>query len=197
MGGPETPGTPSCCQGGVRPCQWIRLGSSIRFSTRTRNRVPTSVLMPKAPPGCWMPYTDAGLPFTSMPRRCSRSTVCGSLPPCGLEDSAWERARVGASAEAAAADSNKARRESMVRPPEQSHGAIQGRRGCEVILRAAGREGRGRPSVHMRCNSRAITIPAASARNDSSAITGTGGHGFSPPSMRIAGAACGVISMPA
>ena len=39
----------------VSPCQWIRLGSSILFSTRTRNRLPTPVLRPKVPSGCWIP----------------------------------------------------------------------------------------------------------------------------------------------
>ena len=40
------PGTPSCRQGGVSPCQWMRLGSSTPFSTRTRKVLPTSVVSP-------------------------------------------------------------------------------------------------------------------------------------------------------
>src|SRR6266446_442312 len=64
-------------------------------------------------------------------------------------------------------------------------------------LRASGREVRGRAAAYIGCNSKAIAIPVASARNDSSVITGTGGHGFSPPFMRITGAACGALSMPA
>src|SRR5260370_1181804 len=51
VGGPEIPGTPSCHQGGVRPWQWIRLGSSILFPTRTRKGLPISVLTPNVPSG--------------------------------------------------------------------------------------------------------------------------------------------------
>jgi hypothetical protein len=39
----------------VSPCQWIRLGSSMPFSTRTRNGWPTSVVMPNVPSGWRMP----------------------------------------------------------------------------------------------------------------------------------------------
>src|SRR6516162_148213 len=81
ISGAETPGTPSCCHSGVRPCQWIRLGSSSVFSRWTRNRSPTCVLMPKVPSGWRMPNTDADLPFTSMLRRAIRNTVGRPLVP--------------------------------------------------------------------------------------------------------------------
>ena len=48
----------------------------------------------------------------------------------------------------------------------------------ETILRATRREACDDAIRHTRRNSRAIAIPAASARNESSAITGTGGHGL-------------------
>ena len=192
------PGTPSCCQGGVRPCQWIRLGSSIRFSTRTRNRCAhlgpdaegTGGLLDSVHRRRLAVHLDAA---ALQPQHRLRFIVC--VRP--RRDPACERARVGTSAVAAAADSSKARRESMVRPPEQSHGAEQRRRVARLFCGRPAVKAVDARSVHMRCNCRAITIPAASARNDSSAITSTGGHGFAPPSMRIAGAACVVISMPA
>ena len=66
----------------------------------------------------------------------------------------------------------------------------------ETILRATRREACDDAIRQTRRNSRAIAIPAANARNESSAITGTGGHGFSPLSMRM-GSVCAAMSMPA
>jgi hypothetical protein len=65
---PGDAGHPSCRQGGARPCQWIRLGWSISFSTRTRKGVPTSVLIPNVPSGWRMPKTEADFRFTPMVR---------------------------------------------------------------------------------------------------------------------------------
>jgi hypothetical protein len=42
---------------------------------------------------------------------------------------------------------------------------------------------------------KAIAAPAANATKDSNAMTGTGGHGFAPPPIGIAGAACGASPM--
>src|SRR5262247_1197482 len=50
--------------------------------------------------------------------------------------------------------------------------------------------------AHADRSSKAIATPAANAKNDSSAITGTGGHGAAPP-ITMAGAACEAASMPA
>jgi hypothetical protein len=63
-----------------------------------------------------MPNTDAGLPFTSMLRRSSRSTVNGPLSSPAAERGAFCACpSVGMAADAAAAESRKARRESMAK----------------------------------------------------------------------------------
>ena len=88
---PVVSGTPSCRQGGVRPCQWIRTRSLIWFSTRTRNGSPTSVVIPKVPSGWWIQNTEGNLPFTSMLRR-SKRTVGAASPGCARARDATPRA---------------------------------------------------------------------------------------------------------
>ena len=68
--------------------------------------------MPKVPSGWRMPNTDAGLPFTSMPRRAIRNTVGGAPLAPPLVGAGCARASVLA-VEAARVESRNARRESM------------------------------------------------------------------------------------
>jgi hypothetical protein len=93
-------------------CQWIRLGSLIRFSTRTRNCAPDWVLMPQLPSGCDILNTEAGLPFTSMLRRSSRSTV-GSAPLVSAPARGTIREPANVVATELATADNNARRDSI------------------------------------------------------------------------------------
>src|SRR6266446_6276833 len=83
------------------------------FSTRTRNGFPTSVTMPAVPSGWRMANTEAGLPFTSIVRRCSSRIVVGAAvaPGPGAEEVCAPTA--GGRIAAASAEASNARRVGM------------------------------------------------------------------------------------
>jgi hypothetical protein len=189
------PGTPSCCQDGVRPCQWIRLGSSIRFFHADAEALahlgPDAEgavgLLDSVHRGRLAVHLDTAAMQT---QHCLRFTISA---PARRRRSLGTRERGHKCRGRGGRHGVKA----WSGLPGKATSRNRNRAVPRLFCERGGREACGRSAAYIGCNSRAIATPAASARNDSSAITGTGGHGFSPPSMRIAGAACGVISMPA